>query len=175
VLAEWLRQERGAAVTWLPFDLHPEYPPEGIRRADLRYGEGVHDRLRELFARNGLRWNPGATIPNSRNALRLTELARDRGLHEPLHDRLMDAVWEQAEDVGDLDVLRAHADAVGLDRDEVDQVLGGDEYLGRVQASTREAASIGISGIPAFLLDGRLLVLGAQPRDAFEQAFAQLG
>jgi len=31
-----------------------------------------------------------------------------------------------------------------------------------------------VNGIPAFLLDRRLLVLGAQPFEVFEQAFAQL-
>jgi predicted DsbA family dithiol-disulfide isomerase len=53
-------------------------------------------------------------------------------------------------------------------------VLAGDDYAARVAASTEQAASIGINGIPAFLLDDRLLVLGAQPREAFEQAFARL-
>ena len=40
--------------------------------------------------------------------------------------------------------------------------------------STAQAQSLGITGIPAFLLDRRLLVLGAQPREVFEQALAQL-
>jgi predicted DsbA family dithiol-disulfide isomerase len=175
VLAEWIRERFDAAVMWLPFDLHPEYPPEGVPRAELRrrYGDEHDTRLRSLFERNGLVFNPPEVMPNSRAALRVTELGRDRGLHEPLHDRLMDAVWANAEDIGDHDVLRAHADAVGLERDDVDRVLGGDDYLERVLASTTQAASIGINGIPAFLLDSRLLVLGAQPRDVFERAFAQ--
>jgi predicted DsbA family dithiol-disulfide isomerase len=176
VLAEWMRERFGAAVMWLPFDLHPEYPPEGMPRAELRrrYGDEHDDRLRELFARNGLEFNAPEVMPNSRAALRVTELARDRGRHEQLHDRLMDAVWANAEDIGDHDILRAHADAVGLERDDVERVLAGDDYLERVLASTTQAASIGISGIPAFLLDSRLLVLGAQPREVFERAFAQL-
>ena len=62
----------------------------------------------------------------------------------------------------------------GLDRAEVDDVLAGDAYADRVRASTAEAQSIGITGIPAFALDGRLLILGAQPREVFERAFAQL-
>jgi predicted DsbA family dithiol-disulfide isomerase len=48
---------------------------------------------------------------------------------------------------------------------------------GRLQtkpASTAEAHSLGINGIPAYVLDSRLLVLGAQPREVFEHAFAQL-
>ena len=167
-----MRDERGAAITWLPYDLHPEYPPEGIPRDDLRqrYGEVFHDRTRELFERNGLVWNPSETVPNTRAALRVTELARDRGLHDVFHDRLMEAYWERGENIGDHDVLHAHAGAVGLDRDEVDRVLAGDDYLERVRASTAQAISIGVNGIPAFLLDSRQLVLGAQPREVFERA-----
>jgi predicted DsbA family dithiol-disulfide isomerase len=123
----------------------------------------------------GLPFTLSEHIPNSRHGLRVTELARDRGLHEPLHDRLMDAYWARGEDIGDPSVVRRHALAVGLDEGEVDDVLGSDRYLDRIVASTQEAASIGVSGVPAFLLDGRLLVLGAQPEEVFERAFAQLG
>ena len=47
-------------------------------------------------------------------------------------------------------------------------------YLEFVQGSTRQAHSIGINAIPAFLLDRRLIVLGAQPLDVFRRAFEQL-
>jgi predicted DsbA family dithiol-disulfide isomerase len=176
VLAEWMQERYDARVTWLPFDLHPEYPPEGRPRSDLRrrYGEGVDDHMRAVFERNGLVFNPPEVTPNSRTALRVTELARDHGVHEALHDRLMDATWRDGESVGDHDVLRAHAAAVGLPSEDVERVLAGDDYAERVAASTAQAASIGINGIPGFVLDDRLLVLGAQPREAFEQAFAQL-
>ncbi len=76
-------------MTWLPFDLHPEYPPEGIPREQLqrRYGEEFHDRLRGWFEREGLAYNPPAeVVPNTMNALRVTELARERSLHEPVHE-----------------------------------------------------------------------------------------
>jgi predicted DsbA family dithiol-disulfide isomerase len=164
-------------VTWLPFDLHPEYPPEGIPRAELRrrYGEGVDEHQRRLFERAGQPFTPAERISNSRDALRVTELARDRGLHAPVHDRLMDAFWAEGRDLGDYDVLRELAVEAGLDAAEVDEVLGSDVYLDRVLASTAEAQSIGINGIPAFVLGGRLLLLGAQPREVFEQALAQLG
>ena len=162
--------------TWLPFDLHPEYPPEGIPRARLhaRYGDRFHDGLKARFESLGLAYNPPPdVVPNSRRALRLTELARDRGLHGPMHDRLMDAYWAEARNIGDPGVLRELAAEVGLDG--VDEVLlDGRTYLDRVLASTEQAQSIGINGIPAFLLDGRLLVLGAQPEEVFEQAFAQI-
>ena len=98
---------------WLPFDLHPEYPPEGISLADLhrRYGFGDQDPLRERFAAAGLEYNRPEIVPNTKLALRMTELARERGFHKPFHDRLMDAYWSDATNIGDhlLDVVGVQA------------------------------------------------------------------
>jgi predicted DsbA family dithiol-disulfide isomerase len=107
-------------------------------------------------------------------ALRVTELARERGLHGQVHDRLMDAYWAEARNIGDPEELRSLAVEAGLEGTEVDDVLAGDAYRERVQMLTAQAVSIGITGVPGFLLDRRLLVLGAQPREVFERAFEQL-
>jgi predicted DsbA family dithiol-disulfide isomerase len=156
-------------VTWLPFDLHPEYPLEGVPRNPDR-----SEHARQLFDHQGLVYDPPEIVPNTMRALRVTELARDRGLHPAVHDRLMDAYWAGEQDLGDPDVLRGLAGEAGLDPAEVDEVLASDAYRDRVLATTAQAVSIGVNGVPAFLLDRRLLVLGAQPRSVFEQAFAQL-
>jgi predicted DsbA family dithiol-disulfide isomerase len=164
-------------VSWLPFDLHPEYPAEGIRRAELhaRYGAAFDERLRESFAASGLVYNPPLeVVPNTMRALRVTELARDRGLHRQLHDRLMRAYWEEASNIGDSGELLALAVEVGLDQQEAAEVIDGEAYQERVHGSTAHAQSIGVTGIPAFLLDTRLLVLGAQPRGVFERALERL-
>jgi predicted DsbA family dithiol-disulfide isomerase len=90
-----------------------------------------------------------------------------------MHDRLMDAYWAEGRNIGDPDVLRRLAAEVGLDGADA-VLLDGSAYLDRVLASTEQAQSIGINGIPAFLLDSKLLVLGAQPREVFEQAMERL-
>ena len=164
-------------MVWLPFYLHPEYPPGGLPREQLlaRYGAGTTDRMRAFFAQRGLDYNPHPdVVPNSLRALRLTELARERGQHGPAHDRLMDAYWAEGRDLGDPDVLRELAAEIGLPDAEVADVLAGDRFGERVRDSTRQAVSIGANAVPAFLLDGRLLVLGAQPEAVFEQALAEL-
>ena len=161
---------------WLPFDLHPEYPPEGISLADLhrRYGFGDQDPLRERFAAAGLEYNRPEIVPNTKLALRMTELARERGLHEPFHDRLMDAYWSEAANIGEPDELRRLAAAVGLDTDDVEQVIADPvTYLAAVEGSTQQAHSVGINAVPAFVLDRRVLVLGAQPLEVFRRAFSE--
>ena len=111
-------------------------------------------------------------VSNSRAALRLTEVARAQGKHAVTHDRLMQAYWEEALDIGDLDVLRQLAVELGLDAPE--DAINGDLHGDRIADSTSQAHAIGINAIPAFLLDRRLIVVGAQPDDVFEQAFARL-
>ena len=128
-----------------------------------------------MFAAAELTYNPPPdVIPSTLLALRVAELARERGQHDTLHDRLMDAYWEEARNIGDPDELRALAVEAGLDAGEVDEVLAGDAYAERVYGSTAQAQQIGATGVPAFLLDRRLLVLGAQPQEVFERAFLQL-
>lgn len=175
--AAWLEREHGAQVDWLPFDLHPEYPPEGIPREELhrRYPEDAHERTRRMVEESGLAYNPPPElVPNSRKALEVTELARDRGLHEPVHTRLMHAYWQEAQNIGDEGVLLQLLSEAGLDREEAAAALADRRYARRVDESTHAANRYGINGIPAFLLDGRLLLLGAQPHETFEHALAQL-
>jgi predicted DsbA family dithiol-disulfide isomerase len=170
-----MRDRFGAEISWLSYDLHPEYPPEGIPRAELmaRYGIGTNDPMKARFEQQGLTYNPPAdVVPNTRLALQLTELARTRGIGVQMHERLMDAYWSEARNIGDIDELRALAAEVGID--DPDVAWDDPVYLERVLASTAQAYSIGVTGVPGFVLDKRLLVLGAQPRELFEQAFAQL-
>lgn len=104
----------------------------------------------------------------------MTELARDRDLHGPVHTRLMHAYWSEGADLGDDDVLLDLVAEAGLDRDEAAGVIAEGRYGDRVAASTQEANRIGINAIPAFVLGRRLVVLGAQPEQAFERAVEHL-
>jgi predicted DsbA family dithiol-disulfide isomerase len=123
----------------------------------------------------GLAYNPPPVIPNSRRALEVSELARDAGLHDAVHDRLMHAYWSEGLDIGGEEVLLDLVAETGVDRDEAKAALADRRYAGRVEESTREAQRHGIHAIPAFVLGGRLLLLGAHPHEVFEQAVAQLG
>jgi predicted DsbA family dithiol-disulfide isomerase len=122
----------------------------------------------------GLTYAPAATLPNTLHALQVTELARDQGVHEPVHTRLMHAYWSEQTDLGDDEVLLDLVADAGLDRDEAAAVIAEGRYADRVAAATEEANRHGIYAIPAFVLGGRLLVMGAQPEDVFESAVEQL-
>jgi len=166
-------------VQWRPFDLHPEYPPEGIAREELdaRYGgERWRAWLYAMFDAADLPATRAIEkVPNSRKALRLGELARDRGLHAPLHPRLFDAYWHRGLDIGDDEVLVAEAASAGLDEAPVCELLAGDRHLDRVLIETERAHSLGVTGVPTWLVDERLLIPGAQPHELFELVLERIG
>jgi len=114
-------------------------------------------------------------IPNSRGALMLAELARDRGVFDVLHPRLFDAYWARGRDIGDEHVLVDEGTAGGLEEGEIIDVLRDGRYLGRIEEQTRAAIELGAGGVPAWLIDQRILVPGAQPHDVFARVLERLG
>jgi predicted DsbA family dithiol-disulfide isomerase len=129
-----------------------------------------------MFAEAGLPFAPERTrVPNSRKAQQLAELARERGLHEALHPRLFDAYWHRDLDIGAPDVLVEEARAAGIDPDEAAETVAGDRYLDEIQRQTQRAIAVGANGVPAWVVDDRLLIPGAQPHDLFEQVLERLG
>jgi predicted DsbA family dithiol-disulfide isomerase len=129
-----------------------------------------------MFEQAGLpHAEPLEKVPNSRGALMLAELARERGVFDELHPRLFDAYWARGRDIGDERVLVDEGTAVGLDEAEIIDALHDERYLERVQEQTRAAIEVGVNGVPAWVIDQRLLVPGAQPHEVFERALEQLG
>ena len=176
--AAWLR-ERGLTVVFLPYDLHPEYPDEGIPRDDLmrRYPAAMHDTVKRLNEEAGLAYNPHPDrVPRTRRALELIEWSRSHGLerHQELHDRVMDAYWTEGRDIMDWDVLLACVADVGLDPDEARAEVESGVWAREVDTSTATAQRHGIRAVPAFVFDGRLLVSGAQPHEVFEAAIEKV-
>ena len=85
----------------------------------------------------------------------------------------MVAYWEESAEIGDIDVIRQLAAEVGVSSAGVEDALAKRDFGRVVDASRTAAVTAGIDGIPAFLIDRRVLLVGAQPHEAFERAFEQ--
>jgi predicted DsbA family dithiol-disulfide isomerase len=127
-----------------------------------------------MFDEAGLPHAPRTKMPNSRAALNVAELARERGVHKPFHERLMTAFWGEDRDISDPDVLAEEGEKFGLDPDEVRDVARTHRYQDRVQASTQAVMEAGANGVPAFVVADRVLIPGAQPHSLFEKVMQKL-
>ncbi len=143
---------------------------------EQRYGARFEDRQNAMFAAAGL---PNAErrekVPNSRRALMLGELARERGVFDTLHPRLFDAYWARARDLGDMEVLVEEGATVGLQKAEIVDALESGRYLDRIEEQTETAIELGAGGVPAWVINERALIPGAQPHEVFERVLERLG
>ena len=166
-----------AHVTWLPFELHPEAPSEGIPR-DVYFGrersERMHSHLQSIADGVGLTMRQRDVIINSRRALAAAEFARERDKFDEMHRSLFKAHWEgggRLEEVEDL--VRVGSEA-GLDAAELRDAIETDRYAAVIDENRRIASSVGIDAIPAHIFGRRYLVLGAQPYEVLKQVVDRL-
>ena len=164
-------------MTWLPYELHPEAPVEGIPRETYFRGarfEQMRTHLETMAAEVGLTMKPRDVIINSRRALGAAEFAREQGKFDTMHHALLKAHWEGTGRLENVDDLVRIGTEVGLDPDELRAAIDEDRYATLIDENRAEAESVGINAIPAHIFGRRYLVLGAQPYEAFLQVIDRL-
>jgi len=110
---------------------------------------------------------------NTLDAHQVVLLASDRGLEHRSLDRLYRAYFTERRSVFDRESLVALGGEAGLDPGEIRQVFAEDRYAGRVLADRQEAAGLGVTGVPFFVIDRRFGISGAQPVAFFQDALSR--
>ena len=174
-------------VQWHPFELNPDMPPEGEDAAAhvmRKYGVSAEQsransgKMAGVAADLGFAFNrgPGFRMRNSFDAHRLLTWAGSRedpeqaeatGVQTALKLALFKAHFTDNRDVSDHAVLADVAASVGLDRARAAAILNGDEFGEMVRTEEAYWADQNITGVPAFILGGRMLVPGAQDPEVF--------
>ncbi len=170
-------------IVWRSFQLDPSapaVPTETVAEAlGRKYGGGPEagkqmiDRVEAVAAEEGLLFRHHASLRVSTvDAHRLLHLALETGgpeLQGRLKEALLAAYFVHTENVADHDTLSRIAVEAGLDGARVDEVLAGREYADAVEADIREAAALGATGVPFYVVDRKYGVSGAQPAEVFTQ------
>lgn len=177
-------------IVWRAFELDPAAPrtsPAGpyAPRLAKKYGMSAADAQRRidhlvsLAKADGLaldfeRIRPGNTF----DAHRVIHEALEHGQQDAVKERLLRGYLSEGEAIGEPEVVARLAVEAGLERDRVLQVLGSGAHADAVRADEREAARLGIHGVPCFVFGGRFAVSGAQPVEvlarALERAWAEV-
>ncbi len=100
---------------------------------------------------------------NAVKAHEASHCANDQGKFWEMNDKLFDSQKDiKVED------LKKYASELKLNQKKFDECLDSSKYQAKVDESQRYGQSVGVSGTPAFFINGRMLS-GARPFSAFKQ------
>ncbi len=104
---------------------------------------------------------------NAKKASEAANCAGDQEKYWEYHDRIF-----QNQNALDIASLKKYAKDLGLDSSKFDACIDSGKYSAEIDEDVSEGQKNGVTGTPAFFVNGKSLV-GAQPYAVFEQAINQ--
>lgn len=112
-------------------------------------------------------------MPNTLKAHQMVAIAPDE-LKKDLVDNMFKAYFEDGKDIGDVELLLAIAEQLGMNREQTSDRLHAKEGLKQVEEDFDFARQAGVSGVPFFVINRKYALTGAQPSATFLQALQQI-
>lgn len=172
-----MKREYDIEEEWVGYELHPETPPGGklLREMFPNYNPGTMlANLNRAGAPYGISFNPIEVVANTRPALEAAEFARDAGLYEEAHERLLRAYFQDGENISEKETLLRVLGEIGLDRQALGEALDSGVYAPRLQAARERAGGYDVTALPTFIINGREKIVGARPYETFTQTLAKI-
>jgi predicted DsbA family dithiol-disulfide isomerase len=170
-------------VRWLPFQLNPQMPNEGIGRRDYRTKKfGSWERSLELDAKmvavgesEGIHFalDRIERTPNTLDSHRLIWWADKEGVQDAVVEALFRGYFTEGRDISNRQTLIDVVAEAGLDRHQAEEVLNRGEGLEAIKEAEVLSRRHRIDGVPFFIINGKFTLGGAQPPEAFLEAFRQ--
>jgi predicted DsbA family dithiol-disulfide isomerase len=170
-------------VRWLPFQLNPTMPKEGISRREYRTKKfGSWERSQELAARvvavgesEGIHFafDRIERTPNTLDVHRLVWLAEKQGVQDAVVEALFRAYFTDGRGMSNRQTLLDVVAETGLDRDEAEALLNSDDGLEAIEDGGALARRFRVDGVPFFIVNGTFTLSGAQQPDAILAVFRQ--
>jgi predicted DsbA family dithiol-disulfide isomerase len=180
IALERLGDSAKADITFRPYELNPDMPPEGEVHLEHITGKlgisadqarAARAQIRGRAANVGFAINRDDTtrIYNTFDAHRLLTWAMAQGKQRPLEEALMTAYFTELKNLGDPEVLIAAAETAGLDGREAREVLASDRYADEVRAEEAVWKQRGVRSVPTVIVNDRHVIGGGHPPEEFER------
>lgn len=161
-MRELVNSESNVEVIWRAFELRPD-PVPTLDPSGAYLQNAWENSVYPLAEKLGVKMFLPAIQPRSRLAHEAAHWARSQGPFDEYHAEIFRAFFERGEDIGDIEVLISLPLELGLDSGSLRQALLSHQFEKSVLADEREAAALGISGVPAFVANRKAALTGVQP------------
>ena len=176
-----MRPNITAEITWHPFQLNPEMPPDGIERqiylkAKFGSSERAKDNYRAVDQASvgeklDLQLDDIKRMPNSLQSHRLLHYARRHDKQDVVAENLFQSYFFYGIDIGSIAHLIKIAAESGLDGEDVRSYMESSEDIELVRGHDLQSRKLGVSGVPCFIIAEEYAISGAQESEVFLQVF----
>ena len=125
-------------------------------------------RLKKVAEELGLPLGKRKKTYNSRLAQELAKWAESKGRGDPFNEAVFRAYFVDGKNIGKVDVLVALAKSIGLPEEEARSVLESRTFKEAVDSDWSRSHALGITAVPTFFIDGRVVV-GFQAYEVLEE------
>lgn len=174
---------RTVMVRWLPFQLNPTMPTEGVSRREYRTKKfGSWEHSQELDARvvavgqsEGIpfAFDRIERTPNTLDAHRLIRLAERQGVQDAVVEALFRAYFTEGRDISNRQALLDVVAKAGLNPHDAECLLNSPDGLETIKDADALARRFRVEGVPLFIVNDTLTLSGAQQPDAILAVFRQ--
>ncbi|MBD87418.1 MAG: disulfide bond formation protein DsbA [Rhodospirillaceae bacterium] len=176
-----MRPNITAEITWHPFQLNPEMPPDGIeRQIYLKAKFGSSERAKDIYRavdqasvgeKLDLQLDDIKRMPNSLQSHRLLHYARRHDKQDVVAENLFQSYFFYGIDIGSIAHLIKIAAESGLDGEDVRSYMESSEDIELVRGHDLQSRKLGVSGVPCFIIAEEYAISGAQESEVFLQVF----
>jgi len=180
-----LKDDLDIRVEWHAFELNPDPSGDGepiLPALARKYGRSEDEmranqaQMMEIAKDLGLNFEKlqERYTRNTFDGHRLVKWAGEQGKQTEMKMALFEAYFGRAENVTDTDVLISCASSVGLDAEEAQAVLSSERYADAVRADEARYQQAGVSAVPAYIVNQKFLISGAQEPDTLIDALREI-
>jgi predicted DsbA family dithiol-disulfide isomerase len=172
-------------VQWHAFELNPDSASDGepiLQALSRKYGrsaaemEAAQRNMMDIAEELGLNFSlmQERHTHNTFDAHRLVKWAGEQDRQTDMKMAFFEAYFGRAENISDAGVQIGCVESIGLDGAQAKAVLESDDYAKEVRADEARYQQAGVSAVPAFIVNQRHLISGAQEPDTLVNAFREI-
>lgn len=168
-------------MRWLPFQLNPDLPDQGISRQayiDSKFGPGAkrtYDRVEGVGRSVGIPFAFDAikVQPNTLAAHRLLAYGARNGREDETAEELFKAYFLEGAVLTNPSVLADIGTRAGLERAALEHYLASDEDRDEILGADNNARQMGVNGVPFFIFNRKVAVSGAHEPETLLEAMQE--
>ena len=168
-------------ISWEPYQLNPDMPPNGISRDNymaLKFGsvervKRIEQRLTDLGIEEDIRFNfeEISSTPNTWMSHKLIQQASGSGVQSQVVELIYQAYFFLGKNIGNPKTLLDIGSKAGLEMSKMEFLLNYEIQNERLNETNSEQNQSNISGIPWFVINDSYAISGAQLPEVFVQIF----